>query len=71
MRWEGGWGVFGEESWKQGAGARDVWEGREFLEEVIAMYALVTYTEVCLYVLGAHARPIAQDKSLWDSFLFS
>ena len=36
----------------------------------IAMHVSLTYTEVCLYMLGAHARPIAQDKSLRDSLHF-
>lgn len=46
MRQKGGWGAFGEEPWKQGAGACDAWAGREFLEEAIAMYALPSYRGV-------------------------
>lgn len=66
MRWEGAGGVFGEKLWKKGVG-----EGREFLEKAMAMYASLPYTEVCPYMLGTSAPPTAQDKSLWDSFLFS
>lgn len=67
----GAGGVFGDELWKQGAGAHDVWEGREFLEKAITMCASLPYIEVCLSVLGARACPMAQDKILRDSFLFS
>lgn len=65
---KGAEGVLGEELWTQGATARQVWEGRELLEEeAIAMYASLADAEVRLYVLGARARPIAQDKSWWGS----
>lgn len=64
-------GVFGDELWKQGAGAQDVWEGREFLEKAITMCASLPYIEVCLSVLSARACPMGQDKILRGSFLFS
>lgn len=65
---KGAGGVLGEELWTQGATARNAWEGKELLEEeAIAMYASLPYAEVRPSVLGAHARPIAQDKSWWGS----
>lgn len=53
MCWEGGWGVFG--AGRPGS-----------LQEAIAMYTSLTYTQVCLYMLRAHTCPRAQHESLQE-----
>lgn len=52
----------------EAAGARDVCEGRELLKEATAMYTPVTYTEVYLYVLGAHAVPWHRTRAYGTPF---
>ena len=53
--------MFGEELWKPGAGAGNVWEGRELLDEAIATYVSLVH-DLTLRCGCTCLKPVAIQK---------